>query len=147
MGPIGYPETSATIYQPRPHNIPKQRSRQHSGKPSLKLPLKNVTTWRHLLFAAFRGNRHIDVNVAGHTTVATDIIMPWMWSVLTVGDSRATTWRRRWMSKVAVTMLGNTVARINAIIRIASKFNSDVRRPKASQESTNCHQLKQHRHS
>jgi len=44
------------------------------------------------------------------------------------------------MSEVAVVKLGNVVTRINAIIRIASKVNSDVRRPKTSQDSTNCHQ-------
>ena len=46
------------------------------------------------------------------------------------------------MSKVAVDMLGSTVATINAIIRIASKFNSVFRRPKASQDSTNFHEQK-----
>ena len=50
------------------------------------------------------------------------------------------------MSKVAVVMLGNTVAIIDAIIRIASKVNSDVRRPEDStncpEDSTNCHQQK-----
>jgi len=46
------------------------------------------------------------------------------------------------MSKVAVVMLGNTVARINSVIRIASKVSSDVRSPKASKHSTHCHQRK-----
>jgi hypothetical protein len=46
------------------------------------------------------------------------------------------------MSKVAVVMLGNTVASINSIIRKASKVNSDVRSPKASKHSTNCHRRK-----
>jgi len=39
MGPIGNPETSATSYKPKPHNIPEQRSRLHSGQRSPKLSL------------------------------------------------------------------------------------------------------------